>query len=191
MGFLKKQSIRLMRESWQDANELAEEMRAIFNSEEPIVFDQPITINNNTSQPGITINNGGDGPVIQVNNNPEPPIQFPDYPPITIPDFPNIPPTIIYNNDGTVTDGDGDPVDNGGGGTTTGGSVFPGKIISGASGIYQVAVYEDGLANAPVTRTVIQLSMDLSDVIAPDNWAIIGKLNNSYFMQFPIWYADA
>lgn len=185
MGFLKRQSIRLMRESWHDANELAEEMRAIFNSEEPIVFDTPVVINNNTSEPGITINNGGDGPTIQVNNNPGPPIQFPEYPPIEIPDFPNIPPTIIYNNDGTVTDEDGDAIDTGAGGG--GGGGFPGQVVSGSGNMYSVAVYEAGLSFSPTTRLVRQLQIHDDDTIPPGTWALIAKVGTTYYMQVPVW----
>lgn len=186
MGFLKRQSIRLMRESWHDANELAEEMRAIFNSEEPVVFDTPVVINNNTSEPGITINNGGDGPTIQVNNNPGPPIQFPEYPPIDIPDFPNIPPTIIYNNDGTVTDDDGNPIDKGGGGGGGGGG-FPGQVLGGSGTSYTVAVYEAGLSFAPTTRIVRQLFISDDDAVPAGTWVHVGLAGTSYFMQVPIW----
>mgnify|MGYP000909049653 CR=1 FL=1 len=192
MGFLKRQSIRLMRESWHDANELAEEMRAIFNSEEPIVFDQPITINNNTGEPAITINNGGNGPTIEINNNPTPPIQFPDYPPITIPDFPEIPPTIIYNNDGTIVDGDGEPVDQGGTVSGGGGGGFPGLVVSGSGDLYEVDVYERGTGEPPTRRFVRIMQIDEDATIPAGTGLLVARVTNGsnvfeYYSQVAVW----
>lgn len=179
MGFLKDAVVRLMREKWNDANELAEEITAIFNSEEPMVFDGPITINNTTDGPAITINNGSTGDTIEINNRPVPPPQFPGYPPVEIPDIPDIIQQVTINNQGNSSN---TTIVSGGGGG------FPGVVISGGPGAsYQVSVYESGLAATPVTRTVTQLQIAEDATIPAGTWAMIGKVGTSYFMQVPVW----
>lgn len=182
MGFLKDAVVRLMREKWKDANELAEEITAIFNSEEPMTFDGPITINNNTDGPAITINNGSTGDTISINNHPIPPPQFPGYPPVNIPDIGGTITNVTINNQGQSSN---QTVVSGGGGG------FPGQIISGSGNTYSVAVYESSLSGSPITRSVRQLQIDPSATIPPDSWVMVGKVGPDYFMQFPVWVEEA
>jgi hypothetical protein len=185
MGLFAKQSIRLLRERWNDATELAEEIYAILNNDEPLQIDGPVTINNNTSGPGITINNGGPGNTggIQINRQPDPGINFPDLPPVPPTTAPVV--TIIYNG-GNVTSGPDpngqQPVGGGGGG-----GCFPGKILSGSGDTYSVAVYESGLAGEPKTRVVKQLQIDPAETIQENTWVMVGKVGNSFFMMVPVW----
>jgi hypothetical protein len=57
MGIFADQAFRLTRTKWLDANELAEEIQAIFRSKEPVKFDSPIEISNPTTDPAISITN--------------------------------------------------------------------------------------------------------------------------------------
>lgn len=198
MGFLKKQSIRLMRESWANANELAEEMRAIFNSEEPMEFDGPITINNNNpDQSAITIRNGGNGPTITINNQPDPPIQFPDYPPIDFPPFDGS--VTIYGSDGNITTGSSSgnqkPVTPKT--TSSGGGGVPGRVLAKTGGrIYNVEIYEKGIDN-PFTQIVTarQLRIATGETIPEGTGVIVTTLSydvgnstiTEYYFNVPTW----
>lgn len=183
MGIFKDQSLRLIREKWRDPNVLAEELYAILNSDKPIVIDSPIEITNNTDGPAITINNNREGDTIQINNQPQPPIQLPNYPPVTIPDFPSIPDTATIDNRGRG------PGDGGGGGDGGDGepSVFPGQITSGTADTYEVDVYENGLGEGAVSRSVKQLQIAGDAEIPSGTWSVIGKVGEEYFMQVPVW----
>lgn len=196
MAFLKKQAARLMREADWTATELAEEIHSIFNSEEPFQVDGPVIINNTTGADALTINNynSQNNPVV-INNYPDVPVDFPGFPP-NPPYTPGNTTIIIVNNDGLDRETD-DPTtpapptpdpfptpDTGGGGG------FPGRVISGSASTYQVAVYEDGLSLAPTTQTVTQLQIASDAVIPAGTWALVGKINDEYFMQVPVWLQD-
>jgi hypothetical protein len=193
MGIFKKQSIRLRREKWQNADELAEEIYGILNSDEPIEITSPVTINNTTGAPGLTINQHGDtdqGMVI--NRFPEPPTQFPDIPPFDFPDGVGTQIVIVINGDGTISTGSGPP------GTTIntttietgGGGGFPGVVVSGSGDTYEVDVYESGLNESPTRRTVTQLQIAEDAEIPAGTWAMIGSAGESMFMQVPVWLED-
>jgi hypothetical protein len=191
MGIFRKQSIRLLRERWGGVNEAMEELYAILNSDEPLEIDGPVTINNSTGRAPLTINQfGGDGGVVNINRRDEPPVQPPGFPPLDFGGPGNFTITIINQFGGveTGTSNDGtpprpQPEQQGGGG-------FPGRVISGEGSTYQVAVYESGLAQAPVTRTVTQLQIASDATVPAGTWALVGKAGNSYFMQVATWLMD-
>lgn len=62
MGLLQNQAIRLLREDWPDATELAEELFAIFNADDPVETGPlSTTIPQDSTQPAQVINNYSPG----------------------------------------------------------------------------------------------------------------------------------
>lgn len=58
----------LREDPWKSVNELAEELYAIFNSDLPVTIDGPLTVDNNTDQPGVVVNQfGGSEQALAVN----------------------------------------------------------------------------------------------------------------------------
>lgn len=195
MGLFKKQSIRLMREDWGSPKELAEEVYAILNSDEPIEIDSPVTITNTTNSPPLTLRQfGGTDNGIRIEKYPEPPGEFDDVPPLEFPDDVGLEILTLIGTDGTIETGTGDPTDDDDPTTVAiesgGGGGFPGKIISGSGSSYQVDVYEDGLTESPTRRTVTQLQIDSSETIPANTWALVGKIGDEYFMAVPVWLEE-
>lgn len=197
MGFLRNQIGRLLRQKWgSNADLLAEEIAAIFNSDEPIEIDSPVVITTNNNEAPLTIRNFGDTDnSINIERGVPPGIYFPEIPPIEIGDVGDFNFSVIYD-DGTSENfpdwEPGDPTPPRGSGEqeveTPGGGGFAGKVVSRDSGqLYDVDVYEEGLAAEPVRRTVRQLQIADDAEIPADTWAIVGKTGDSYFMQVPVW----
>jgi hypothetical protein len=191
MGIFRKQSMRLRREDWSSPLELAEEIYAILNSDEPIEIDGRVIINNDGDSTPLTINQyGGDGDIIEISRRDEPPVQFPELPPLEFDGPGDFTVTIIDESGEVSTDTTQDgstpspqprPDSGGGGG-------FPGKVVSGGPGVsYEVDVYESGLSAAPTRRTVRQLQIHESESVPADTWALVGKVGEEYFMQVPVW----
>jgi hypothetical protein len=188
VGLFKKQSIRLLREDWTGASELAEEIYAILNNDEPLEIDGPVTINNTTGRPPLTINQyGGDGDIVTINNRDEPPAEIPGVPPFD-PGSPGDFTITIINQFGGVetgTSGDGTPPSPRP--ETQGGGGFPGQVVSGDGSTYLVAVYENGLGQPPAQRSVRQLAIAEGASIPAGTWALVGKAGEGYFMQVATW----
>ncbi len=197
MGLFRNQVGRLLRNKWPNAQLLAEELFALLSSDEPIEIDSPVIITSNTGSPPLTLRNfGSDDSMIDIVRAPPDRIDFPDIPPLTLPalDTGSITYTTIYE-DGSRESGTGDrgadepptqvSVEGGGGGG------FPGVVVSGGPGdSYQVNVYENGLSEAPIERTVTQLSIAADATIPVGTWALVGKVGETYFMQVPVWLED-
>ena len=87
MGMLGEQAIRLLRDDWNTLGPqaLAEEIYAIFNSDEPVNITSPLTIapQGNVQVPPLTINNSNNFPTSIVINNPP----FPQFPNFQFPSF--------------------------------------------------------------------------------------------------------
>lgn len=209
MGFMRDQASRLIREKWANPNLLAEELYAMFTSDDPVNIDSPVTITSPTTSNDapLTLRNFGntDNIIDIVQSNP--PINFPPLPPL--PDIPPLPPlefppgtitftTIYVDGSGqtSTTDrgadptptppkrGDGKPISSAGGGG------FPCKVISGGPGaIYQCDIYPDGLGAAPTRVSVTQLQIDPTATIPPNNWTIAVKAGDFYYMQIPVWFS--
>lgn len=179
MGFLKKQAARLMREKWPNAQLLAEELIAMFNSEEPIELDGPVIINNNSTEPAITINQGGASNIsIQIKNSPVP---FPKYdiPPIDFADIVNVYTTNIYNNGSVESPQKKDDEESG--------KAYAAVVTGGSGDTYEVSVYKNGLTLAPVTATAKQLQIHPTETIPAGTWTIVVQSDGGYYMQVPVW----
>lgn len=193
MGFLKKQAQRLRRESWEDINEFAEEMYAIFHSDDSIEFDSPVTITNNTGGSALTINQGDVGDTtITVNNYPGPAAPNP-------PGFPPAQPDVITNyyitniyGDGTIEGfpnpplvppdpGTGQPVGGGGGGG------FPCVVVSGSGTTYSCNVYTTGLAGTPILTSVRFLGLSPSATLPAGTESIANLVGAAYFSYVASW----
>lgn len=87
------------------------------------------------------------------------------------------------NKDETGTPSQDQPRPVGGGGT----SVYPGKVTGGSGASYTVNVYEGGLSNDPISRTVKQLQIDAGETIPVNTWALVAKVGDDYVMQVPVW----
>lgn len=196
MGFLRDQASRLIRTKWGHPSvDLAmEELFAIFTGDEPIVFDSPVTITNNSNAPPLTIRDfGSSDSTISITKAPLPRPLLDELPPLDFGDIGGITFTDLYP-DGTAETWSGDrgdpPTPTPGTGTnpnTGGGGGFPGVVVSGTGASYTVAVYEDGLSSPPTNRAVTQLSIAVSETIPAGTWWTIGKVGNDYFMQVPVW----
>lgn len=201
MGIFGKQSIRLLRKKWVNPMQLAREIFAILNSDDPIEITSPVTIDNSTTEPGITINQtGGNQTVIQTNAVPAPSTTNSE---IKLPPVPNVGEYQItqyyYNGTGETWSGDNGTNDTGGPrppnprpgtGTPTnsgGGGGIPGKVVSGSGSTYIMEIYPDGLSGNAITVTATQLDIFATAVIPADRWTLVSKIGDVYYMQFPVW----
>jgi len=169
MGLLKDEAIRLLREKWPNASMLAEELFAILNSDLPTGIDGPLTIDNQSpDQPALIIRQFGDSPIDIVVQRPGQPGGLP-------------------SEEDQETVSPAEPTT-----TTTisgGGGAAPGQGVSGTGAVYQVALYEQGLAqDSTRTVTVTQLQIDAGDTIPAGTWVIVfGAGDGTFFMQCPVW----
>lgn len=198
MGFLRDEASRLIRTKWgSNVDRAMEELYAIFTGDEPITIDSPVTIVNNTDGPPLTIQDygNGDGGSIEIKKQPYPPPVFPDLPPMPDLQFGGVG-GVQYLNiypDGGMEGWSGDagnpPTTTPGTGSQAGGGgVFPGKVTAGGPGdTYTVDVYEKGLSDPPTSRTVKQLSIDVSATIPANTWTLVFKSGADYLMQVPVW----
>lgn len=172
MGFLKDQSLRLLRDDWvAGARALAEELYAIFNGEGPTTVDGPLKVTTpaGSTEPGMIINQLGSSDVaIRINKAALPGTDFAGS-------------TTDFNSDGTVTvrdsDGNEQPEEAKGGG-------IPGTVTSGGPGAnYQVLLFD----NRTVAVTQLQIAGDAT--IPAGTKVIVTKFDGSYYMACPVWLA--
>jgi len=159
------QAIRLMRESWKGAQELAEELFAMFQGDIPLEHNAPITITSNTDEAPLTLRAFGDlGTVITISR---------------IGDSG----TIVFDGDGNLQFGDpaGNPIQPPAPPPQQGGGGFYGRVLGGSGDTYQVL-----LSNGSAV-TATQLQIEASETIPVDTYAIVVQVGNAYFMQVPVW----
>lgn len=194
MGILTDQAIRLLKTRWRDPNQLAEELYAILTSDAPVNISGPVTITNSSGEPDLTIDHQGAGDYsVVIRKATRPDINFPDLPFLPIdPGDTNWSGWPVDDPTNPVEDPDWapdappapQPRQQGGGGG------FPCRVVSGSGNTYSCAVYEDGLAAAPSTRSVRQLQISAAATIPAGTWAVAGKAGGAYFMQVPVWLED-
>ncbi len=159
------EALRLLRELWPDATELAEELYAIFSSVTlPLEHSGPVTLNNpNGAGAGVTLPGYSSGDQI-----------------LSIPRADGGTITLSLGDNGLVLDG---------GTLTTPASttqqqtedkVFLGSVVSGSGSTYKV-----NLGNKVVTVTQAQINAD--ETIPAGTKALVLKSGNSYAMQVPVW----
>jgi hypothetical protein len=78
MGILKKQALRLLRETWTGPQELAEEIFAILSSDEPIEIDSPVRITapQGSNWPPLTVRQFGQNPATIVHQGTRGPVSL-------------------------------------------------------------------------------------------------------------------
>lgn len=166
------QALRLLRENWPSATELAQELYAIFDDTNP-TSSGPITASPapGSTQPPLTLNQDpltlGAISIKSGSNN-----------------------ATIGLNGGSLTfsvNGDSQqPVGGGGGGGV------PGVVVSGGpgSGPYVVTIYPTGLSGGTQNVNVTQLSIDSGETIPAGTWTVVTQVGSNYYMQVPVWGAD-
>ncbi len=175
------QRIRLLRETpWRSAQELAEELYAMFSGEDPVQFEEGITLQmgeDGRSPIEITDFNGDDDtPLLRLRRG-----------------------DLVFD---LMIDASGDLVverSDGEGGSessdnatdpevATSTATFPGKVLSGTGTSYEVEIYPSGLSGDTETVTVTQLQIDASETIPADTWAMVSQqADGTYTMQVPVW----
>jgi hypothetical protein len=152
---------RLLRREHWTANELAQELWAMFGPEVPLEHRGPITLYGDGENPAITYRNFDEGDVL---------FEFPDGNTVT---------NSTVNNITNVT--------NVTAGTST--NVFPGEIQSHVSGNnYLVDIYPNGVSGTSQQVTVRQLSIASGETIDAGTWTLVTQTaDGSYSMQVPVW----
>lgn len=154
---------RLLRKENWTADDLAQELWAMFGPNVPLEHRGPITIYQDGDQPAITFRDYGDGDtVFEIRGRDD-----------------------DISSDITVS---GDP----GGGSASfgggGGGGMPGQVVSSVSStVYNVRVYPNGLSAASSVVQVTQLQIASGQTIPTGTWAIIALAGGSYYMQVPVW----
>lgn len=164
------QALRLLREKWPGADELSQELYAIFQDKNP-TSSGPLTITNNTpAGAGLTIQNlGGSGDVMTFSNGKDPPTTF-----------------TLGKDGGLVVASPSFTTPSGGGG---GGGV-PAQILSGTGASYQATVFPTGLAGLTQVVAVRQLQIDAAETIPPGTWTFANLVGVNYYIQVPVWGPD-
>lgn len=154
--FHNQRSRLLRRENWT-ADDLAQELWAMFGPEVPLEHRGPITLVNDGENPAITFRNFGDSDaVFQV--------------------------TRVENNlagNTTTTNTTITSVSGGGG--------IPGEIISGSGNTYQVDIYRNGLSGSATRVSVRQLQIGSGETIPAGTWTMVSQLADGYYMQVNVW----
>lgn len=196
MGIFGDQAERLLRESWSDTDELAQELYAMFTDTAPLQIDSPVKISTpqGSTVPPLTLENNGISPAaISFSHLPVPSVSFG-----SLPEVAPLPPNTITNiyGDGSgetwaapgelpaTTPGTGTAIGGGGGG----GGVI-GKVLSGGPGTgpYKLQVFPTGLKGKPLTVNATQLSIASDASIPPGTWTILTVVSTTYYMQCPVW----
>lgn len=154
---------RLLRKERWTADDLAQELWAMFGPDVPLEHRGPVTLVQDGEQPAITFRNFGDGDSVFSFRRGD----------------------VVSN---TVIEGDNIVTNVVGGGSSTG-TTFPGKVVSQSSGNnYLVDTYPSGLSGSAVRVTVRQLSIASGEVIPADTWTLVAQTSDgSYYMQVPVW----
>jgi hypothetical protein len=154
---------RLLRKERWSADELAQELWAMFGPEVPLEHRGPVTLYSDGEHPAITYRNFDEGDSV---------FAFDDGDTVT---------NVNVENNTFVTN------------VTTGSSsssnTFPGEVQSHVSGNnYLVEIYPSGLSGATSTVTVRQLSIADGEEIESGTWAQVSQsADGTYFMQVPVW----
>lgn len=160
------EALRLLREMWPDATELAEELYAIFSSDSlPLTHDGPITLNKpDGTQAGITLPGYSSGDTI-----------------MSIPRADGSPITISLGDNGLVLDGGALDTPQGSTGTQQDATVFLGTVVSGSGATYRVKI---GTA-LTVTATVPGINAD--ETVPAGTKGTVFKGGTSYTLLVPLW----
>lgn len=193
MAIFGDQSERLLRESWSGADELAQELYAIFTDSGPLEIDSPVQISTpqGSTVPPLSLENNGVNPAaIQFTTAAVPSQDFGQLP--ALPPLPGLTLTSIYG-DGSAENFPGAPANpTPGTGTPAGGGSgggVPGMVTGGGPGAgpYQVKIFPTGLAGPSKTVNVTQLQIDPADTIPPGSWTIVNQVGKFFYMMVPVW----
>lgn len=169
-GFFGKQSVRLVRDFWSNAQSLAEELFAMFADNKPMETDQPLILTRNTDAPAIRIidnsSNGGDP--IQIIRN-QITQQYSELQRL-------IREVLVMEQGGALSQ-----------------QAIPGLVRSGSNNEYTVELYEDGWDQAATASVPVrQLQIRAGAAVQAGVWVVVYRLRTSqgdtlYFMQEPVW----
>lgn len=202
MGILKRQSIRLRRERWENADLLAEEIYAILNSDEPIEIDSPTTITapSDSNAPALTVRQFGNSDQILALGSRRPPPEdpgFPEFPPINI-NIGDYAVTVTFT-DGNIEVFEGVDPENPQGQqqgfgrrpTGSGGGGVIGQVLSGGPGAdYLVTIYPNGLDGESGVVNAVQLGIASDATVPAGTWVVLTTLGELYYMNVPLWLED-
>lgn len=184
------QSLRLLRDKWSSAKDLAMELYAMFQDNNPVETGGGLTVSappgvapltllpaSYASAPAIRFGSHAADPAIKFNPQESPGLTFEG------PSF-----TFVYTN----PDGTPGQTDLGGKNPTApASSSMPGKILGGKGSTYQVRVYPSGLSGKSKVVTVVQMSISSKAAIPVGTWTVVVKNGTDkkpfYSMQVPVW----
>jgi hypothetical protein len=163
---------RLLKKSWT-ADQLAQELYAMFDPEAPLFHEGPIELRRRDDQPFFTLSNFAPGDIL-FNVNGAGGRHYGD---------------VILGDDGLGLLPEGETQLVGIGTTVQGGSGgIPGAIVSGSGDTYQVTLYENGITeDATKTVEVKQLQITGDDLDAGTEVVVYLGSDGVYFMQHPVW----
>jgi hypothetical protein len=174
MGWYVTQAIRLRRDDWPHAKQLAEELFAMLTGDAPTASNSQAQINAPAGTPPLQLGNlslgdslvslrGRDGNVIG---------------------------DLVLEGDGLNFVGPGaTPAAQPARPASTGGGGIPAQIVSGTGDTYTATVYPKGLSGPTDNVTVKQLSIDPSDTIPAGTWTLVAlQADGQYVMQLPVWF---
>ncbi len=192
-----EQAVRLLRKNWPDANQLAQELYAMFQNDIPLTMTAPLTLRPPRGQPALIIVPPPlPGPLILVRNPDGTPLGGLSFGDVNLGDGPfnptplgdlNLPsptrPTDPGNQDlywnGRMSDPrpvHHRPPRDPNAPVAAGGGAFPGQVASGSDAAYQVAVYENGLAvGSTGTVTVRVAGLAAGQSLSAGTWLTVCK----------------
>lgn len=176
MGWYVTEAIRLMRDDWPKAKQLAEELYAMLTGTNPVVTNAPLQINSPAGVPPFQLGNYSNGDslfeITRPNGEPfgrlaieDGNLLFTAAKPIAQPNIPT-------------------PSGGGGGG-------IPAMITDGSGDAYTATIYPAGLSGPTQSVQVKQLQIDPTDTIPAGTWThAFLQADGQYTMQVPIWLSD-
>jgi hypothetical protein len=165
MAFFGTEALRMLREQWQNATLLAQELYAIFTSDQPVTVTSPVAVSG-TGNPA----------------NPAPvQITLGDNQGITVTHGANTT-TFSLDNQGNLQQQTGFAGGSGQKKPIAGGLI--GIVQSGSGATYQVALQGTGQV-----VTVTQLSINASETIPAGTPVVVVQVGAAYQMQVPVWMA--
>lgn len=174
MGWYVTQAIRLLRDDWPKAKQLAEELFAMLTGDAPTVSNSQAQINAPAGVPPLQLGNLSLGDsLFQVRGKDG----------ALLGNFLLGPDGLTFQGPAAQAAPTPQPAPSGGGGG------IPAMITAGGPGdTYTATIYPAGLSGTTQSVTVKQLQIDPSDTINPGTWThAFLQADGQYTMQVPVW----
>lgn len=178
-----KEAPRLLRKLWPNAQQLAEELYAMFQDDIPLSQNAPVTFSANGKLPPLRLQQYGDGPLLSLDGPGGTPLG-------SLWPYDNPLPggsTLIWKK-ADDKPGAPEPAPPPGTKSTVLAGTVPGIVFSGSDGDYLVDIFKNGLAHASERVAVRQVQFAGGTTIPPGSGCMVSQAGDGlFYMQVGVW----